>query len=177
MEAVHSEGVPFLMQLFHAGAVNQGNNWIKGSIAPSVVQPLGEQIARYGGIGKFQVPREIARDGMQEVIASYCAAAQRAIEVGFDGIEIHGANGYLLDQFLTTYTNHRTDDYGGQIENRVRYHSDVMRAVRNSTEGSSVWRPRCSTSTSINPRFSCGRPALIWRQSILVESSATQRTG
>jgi 2,4-dienoyl-CoA reductase-like NADH-dependent reductase (Old Yellow Enzyme family) len=134
VEAVHSEGFPVLMQLFHAGAVNQGNNWIKGSIAPSVVQPLGEQIARYNGIGKFQVPREIARDEMQEVIASYCAAAQRAIEVGFDGIEIHGANGYLLDQFLTTYTNHRTDEYGGQIVNRVRYHCDVMRAVRDAVD-------------------------------------------
>lgn len=134
VDAVHREGVPILMQLFHAGAVNQGNHWVRGSIAPSVVQPIGEQIARYGGVGKFQVPREITRGEMQDVIASYCSAARRAIEVGFDGIEIHGANGYLLDQFLTTYTNHRTDAYGGPIENRVRYHCEVMQAVRGSVD-------------------------------------------
>jgi 2,4-dienoyl-CoA reductase-like NADH-dependent reductase (Old Yellow Enzyme family) len=134
VDEVHREGVPILMQLFHAGAINQGNNWIEGSIAPSAVQPVGEQIARYGGAGKFQVPRQITRDEMQEVIASYCAAARRAMEVGFDGIEIHGANGYLLDQFLTTYTNHRTDEYGGPIESRVRYHCEVMRAVRDAVD-------------------------------------------
>ncbi len=130
VEAVHAEGVPFFMQLFHAGAVNQGNNWVEGSIAPSVVQPLGEQIPRYNGNGPFQTPREISRDEMAEVVASFAAAAERAIELGFDGVEVHGANGYLMDQFLTTYTNQRTDEYGGAIENRARFHVDVMTAVR-----------------------------------------------
>ncbi len=130
VEAVHAEGVPFFMQLFHAGAVNQGNNWVEGSIAPSVVQPLGEQIPRYNGNGPFQTPREISRDEMAKVVASFAAAAERAIELGFDGVEVHGANGYLMDQFLTTYTNQRTDEYGGAIENRARFHVDVMTAVR-----------------------------------------------
>lgn len=132
VDAVHAAGAPILMQLIHAGAINQGNHWIKGSVAPSPVQPLGEQIARYRGVGPFQVPREISHDEMAEVALSFAAAARRSIEVGFDGVEIHGANGYLLDQFLTTYTNKRKDDYGGAIANRVRYHCDVMRAVRNA---------------------------------------------
>ena len=130
VDAVHGEGVPFFMQIFHAGAVNQGNYWVEGSIAPSAVPPLGEQIDRYNGSGPFQTPREITRDEMDEVVAAYAAATQRAVEVGFDGVEVHGANGYIMDQFLTTYTNQRTDEYGGEIENRVRFHIDVMTAVR-----------------------------------------------
>ena len=130
VDSVHAEGVPFFMQIFHAGAVNQGNHWVEGSLAPSAVQPLGEQIDRYNGAGPFQTPREINRDEMAEVVAAHAAATARAVEVGFDGVEVHGANGYIMDQFLTTYTNQRTDEYGGAIENRVRFHIDVMTAVR-----------------------------------------------
>jgi 2,4-dienoyl-CoA reductase-like NADH-dependent reductase (Old Yellow Enzyme family) len=132
VDAVHAEGTPILMQLFHAGAVNQGNHWVTGSIAPSVVQPLGEQIGRYRGVGPFQVPREITRAEMAEVVASFAAAARRAIDAGFDGVEVHGANGYLPDQFLTTYTNQRSDEYGGPVANRIRFHCEIMRAVRDA---------------------------------------------
>jgi len=92
IDAVHAEGVPFFMQLFHAGAINQGNHWVKGSISPSAVPPLGEQIGRYNGSGPFQTPREITRDEMNEVVAAYAAAAVRAIEVGFDGIRERRSN-------------------------------------------------------------------------------------
>ncbi len=126
--------MPFFMQLFHAGAVNQGNHWVDGSVAPSAVQPLGEEIPRYDGNGPFQTPREISREEMDEVVASYAAAAARAVELGFDGVEVHGANGYIMDQFLTTYTNQRSDEYGGAIENRVRFHIDVMSAVRGAID-------------------------------------------
>jgi 2,4-dienoyl-CoA reductase-like NADH-dependent reductase (Old Yellow Enzyme family) len=131
VDAVHAEGVPIFMQLFHCGAVNQGNNWVEGSIAPSVVTPKGKQIPRYRGSGDvFQTPREITRDEISEVIESYAAAARRAMAVGFDGVEVHGANGYIADQFLTDYTNLRDDEYGGALENRVRFHCEVMQAVR-----------------------------------------------
>ena len=130
VDAVHAEGVPIFMQIFHAGGVNQGNAWLSGSIAPSAVRPKGEQIDRYNGSGPFQLPREITREEMAQAVADYAAAAERAVEVGFDGIEVHGANGYLPDQFLTTYTNQRSDEYGGAIENRVRFHVEVMSAVR-----------------------------------------------
>ncbi len=131
VDAVHAEGAPIFMQIFHCGAINQGNNWVDGSIAPSVVTPKGKQIPRYRGSGDvFQTPREITRDEMAEVVASYGAAARRAVEIGFDGIEVHGANGYLPDEFLTVYTNQRDDEYGGPVENRIRYHCEVMEAVR-----------------------------------------------
>lgn len=133
VDAVHAEGVPIFMQIFHCGAINQGNFWVEGSIAPSVVQPKGEQIPRYrGGAGGFQIPKEISRDEMAEVVACYGDAARRASEVGFDGVEVHGANGYLPDQFLTVHTNLRDDEYNGPIENRVRFHCEVMQAVRDA---------------------------------------------
>ena len=133
VDGVHAEGAPIFMQIFHCGAINQGNNWVEGSISASAVTPIGEQIPRYRGAGTgFQTPREITRDEMAEVIESYAAAARRAVEIGFDGIEVHGANGYLPDQFLTAHTNLRDDEYGGPIENRVRYHCEVMQAVRDA---------------------------------------------
>ena len=133
VDAVHAAGSPIMLQIFHCGAINQGNHWVEGSIAPSVVQPKGIQIDRYrGGHGPFQVPREISRDEMAEIVQSYADAARRGVEIGFDAIEVHGANGYLPDQFLTVHTNLRDDEYGGPVENRVRFHCDVMRAVRAS---------------------------------------------
>jgi 2,4-dienoyl-CoA reductase-like NADH-dependent reductase (Old Yellow Enzyme family) len=139
VDAVHAEGVPIFMQIFHCGAMNQGNRWVKGSIAPSVVTPKGKQIPRYRGSGDvFQTPHEITRQEMSEVVESYAAAARRAIEIGFDGVEMHGANGYLPDEFLTTYTNQRDDEYGGSIENRIRYHCEVMQAVRDAVPDNPV---------------------------------------
>tara|TARA_Y100000588_G_scaffold67460_1_gene68314 strand:+ start:2883 stop:4001 length:1119 start_codon:yes stop_codon:yes gene_type:complete len=130
VDLVHAEGVPIFLQIFHAGAVNQGNSWVDGSLAPSPIQPKGEQISRYNGEGFFQIPREIRIEEFDEIIESYASATKRAHEVGFDGVEVHGANGYLMDQFLTTYTNKRNDAYGGGIENRFKFHIDVMNAVR-----------------------------------------------
>ena len=139
VEASHAAGTPIFMQIFHCGAINQGNYWVKGSIAPSVVKPKGEQIPRYrGAAGGFQTPREITNEEIESVIESFGEAAKRADEVGFDGIEVHGANGYLPDQFLTTYTNQREDDYGGRIENRIKFHCKIMTAVRNAVPNKPV---------------------------------------
>lgn len=136
VKAVHEAGAPIYMQLFHGGAVNQGNNWVKGSLAPSAVQPKGTQISRYRGDGgPFQIPREITLQEIEQVIQSFAQAAQRAIEAGFDGVEIHGANGYLLDQFLTTYTNQRSDHYNGDIQARLRFHIELLTAVRKAIPG------------------------------------------
>ncbi len=132
VEAVHHSGVPIFAQLFHAGAVNQGNNWVSGSIAPSAIRPINEQITRYNGNGRFQVPREITLQEIDQSLENFAAAACRAVAMGFDGVEIHGANGYLPDQFLTTYTNKREDTYGGSLENRFRYHMQLAAAVRDA---------------------------------------------
>lgn len=136
VRAVHAHGTPIYMQLFHGGAVNQGNHWVQGSIAPSAIAPKGTQISRYrGNGGPFQTPREITPKEIHAVIDSFALAAQRAIEAGFDGVEIHGANGYLPDQFLTTYTNQRHDLYNGDVRHRLRFHLQLLQAVRAAIPG------------------------------------------
>lgn len=130
VESVHRESGRIFLQVMHAGALSQGNRFKAERIAPSAVRPVGEQLDLYGGHGEFPLPREMSRNDIQQVIRAFAEAAGRAREVGFDGVEIHGANGYVLDQFLTEYTNKRTDDYGGSTENRVRLHVQVLEAVR-----------------------------------------------
>jgi 2,4-dienoyl-CoA reductase-like NADH-dependent reductase (Old Yellow Enzyme family) len=130
VDAVHAAGSKIFAQLMHAGGQAQGNRFKDGSIAPSAVAPKGEQLDFYRGEGPYRVPAEISREQMDEVRQGFADAALRAKEAGFDGVEIHGANGYLLDQFLTDYLNLRTDEYGGSAENRVRFPAEIAQAVR-----------------------------------------------
>lgn len=130
VDAVHRENGCIFMQLMHAGALSQGNRFKNDTIAPSAMKPKGEQLPFYGGQGEFPLPKEMNKQDIEQVIHAFADAAVRVKDAGFDGLEIHGANGYLLDQFLTDYTNKRTDEYGGSIENRVRLHLEVMEAVR-----------------------------------------------
>lgn len=129
-DAVHGAGAKIVMQLMHAGALSQGNHWKQETIAPSAVQPKGEQLGFYRGEGAYRMPREISTNEIAQLVKDFAAAATRAKSAGFDGVEIHGANGYILDQFLTDYTNQRTDRYGGSTENRVRLLVEVVHAVR-----------------------------------------------
>lgn len=130
VDSVHQAGAKIFAQLMHAGALSQGNRFVKETIGPSVIQPKGEQMEFYGGKGPFQTPREATKEEITEVIQGFVSAAKRAKNAGFDGVEIHGANGYILDQFLTDYTNERTDEYGGSTENRVRLLTEVSKSVR-----------------------------------------------
>ncbi len=130
VEGVHAAGAKIFAQLMHAGAQSQGNRFVDSSVGPSAVAPKGEQLAFYRGEGPYPVPSEITPAQMTEVREGFVTAALHAQQAGFDGIEIHGANGYLLDQFLTDYMNQRTDNYGGSPENRVRFAAEVCRAVR-----------------------------------------------
>lgn len=132
VNAVHDEGGYIFAQLMHAGGLSQGNRYKNEKIAPSSIKPKGEQLGIYRGNGEFAIPREITKEGIKEVIHGFSAAAVRAREAGFDGIEVHGANGYILDQFLTDYTNQRTDEYGGSTVNRVRLLVEVLQAIRYS---------------------------------------------
>lgn len=129
-ESVHHEGGKIFIQLMHAGALSQGNRFNNQTLGPSAVQPRGEQLGMYGGEGSFSVPKEATKEDIAEVIQGFVSAAVRAKQAGFDGVEIHGANGYILDQFLTDYMNQRTDEYGGSTENRVRLLVEVSKAVR-----------------------------------------------
>lgn len=130
VDKVHDQGVPIIAQLMHAGALSQGNPSGHGTIAPSAVAPLGEKMSEYGGSGRWATPRPADADDIAALIAGFVGAARRAYEAGFDGVEIHAANGYLLDQFITDYTNRRTDQYGGDAHGRIRLVAEVARAIR-----------------------------------------------
>jgi len=130
VESVHQEGAKIFAQIMHAGALSQGNRFVQETIGPSAIQPKGKQMELYEGKGLYRTPREATREEITEVINGFVNTARHAKTAGFDGVEIHGANGYLLDQFLTDYTNKRTDEYGGSTENRVRLLAEVSKAVR-----------------------------------------------
>ncbi|AUS26659.1 oxidoreductase [Paenibacillus polymyxa] len=130
VDAVHAAGSSIVVQLEHAGALSQGNRFKSQNLAPSEVLPKGEPLAFYGGAESFSTPIAATKEDIEEVIRGFVASAVRAKSVGFDGVEIHGANGYLLDQFLTDYTNRQTDEYGGSIENRIRLLVEVATAIR-----------------------------------------------
>lgn len=130
VKAVHAGGGRMIAQLMHAGALSQGNPHRSGTIGPSAVQPKGQQMAFYRGSGAYRIPRAMDEADIDEAIRGFAAAAVRAREAGFDGVEIHGANGYLLDQFLTQGSNQREDRFGGSVECRLRLIADVASAVR-----------------------------------------------
>lgn len=131
VDAVHTAGGKIVAQLMHAGALSQANRFRSDTAGPSAVQPKGLQMSIYRGEGSFRLPRAMAETEIVEAVEGFACAARFAIDVaGFDGVEIHGANGYLLDQFLTDYTNLRDDEWGGAINRRVRLSAEVVRAVR-----------------------------------------------
>jgi 2,4-dienoyl-CoA reductase-like NADH-dependent reductase (Old Yellow Enzyme family) len=148
VDAVHAAGGRILLQIMHAGALVQDNRYTDETIAPSAVQPDGIMAARYYGDGPFRMPRAMTREEISEVVASFGTAAANAMAAGFDGVEIHGANGYLPVQFLTPQTNTRTDDYGGSLENRLRFHREIMAAVVDGVDGKGVAGMRLSQSRS-----------------------------
>jgi len=128
-DRVHAAGGRIVAQLMHAGALSQGNPHRPGTIAPSAVAPLGEMMPPYGGSGPFATPRAATPEDLREVVEGFAAATRNAATAGFDGVEVHGANGYLLDQFITEYTNLRTDEYGGSTAERVRFVAEVVERV------------------------------------------------
>jgi 2,4-dienoyl-CoA reductase-like NADH-dependent reductase (Old Yellow Enzyme family) len=130
VDAVHREGGRIICQLMHAGSLVQHNRYVREAIAPSAVKPKGKQLEEHGGSGEFSVPREMTLEQINAVVEGFASAALRAKQAGFDGVEVHAANGYLLDQFLTDDTNRRTDEYGGSTENRVRLTARVLEAIR-----------------------------------------------
>ncbi|MDF2826502.1 MAG: NADH:flavin oxidoreductase/NADH oxidase, partial [Mycobacterium sp.] len=129
-DAVHAHGVPIIAQLMHAGALSQGNSYGTDTIAPSPVTPRGQKLEEYGGAGGWPTPKAMNADDIEATVAGFVSAAGRARQAGFDGVEVHAANGYLLDQFLTDYTNTRDDEYGGSVENRIRLTADVLHRIR-----------------------------------------------
>ena len=127
---VQAKGGLLIAQLMHAGALSQYNKYATETSAPSPVRPLGKQMPFYYGEGHYGQPKEMTDKNIKEVIQGFVTSALNAKSAGFNGVEIHGANGYLLDQFLTDYTNQRNDQYGGSLENRLRIYQEIFLAVR-----------------------------------------------
>lgn len=106
-------------------------------VAPSAIQPEGEA-ATYEGMQAFVVPRALEKNEIKAIVSQYIHAAEMAKKAGFDGVEVHAANGYLIDQFLRDGTNHRDDEYGGNVENRMRFLNEVLDAVLETWPSSQV---------------------------------------
>lgn len=129
-DSVHASGGSLFIQLMHAGRISHPDNTAhhRQPVAPSAIAP-GQEMFTVSGPQEIPVPRELSVEDIQTVVAEFRYAAASAIAAGADGVEIHGANGYLLHQFLSPNANHRTDAYGGSIENRSRFVVEVAQAV------------------------------------------------
>ncbi len=128
-DSVHEAGGQIVLQLWHVGRISHPS-YLGGAlpVAPSAIAAKGH-VSLVRPLADYPTPRALKTSELPAIIEAYRLGAQNAKEAGFDGVEIHGANGYLLDQFLQDSTNHRTDQYGGSIENRARLALEVTDAV------------------------------------------------
>ncbi len=133
VDAVHAKGGVIFLQLWHVGRVSHSSFQPGGvlPVAPSAVAipPDLKTGTADGKVVTYETPRPLETSEIPAVVDAYRQAAQNALQAGFYGVEIHGANGYLIEQFLQSHTNLRTDQYGGSIENRARFLMDVTQAV------------------------------------------------
>ncbi|MET9800035.1 alkene reductase [Streptomyces sp. NPDC006368] len=132
-DAVHAEGGKIFAQLMHAGRIGHPDLLADHPgdlhpVAPSAVAAKG-QVFTHEGPKDFVTPHELTDAEVRATIADYAAAARNAVDAGFDGVELHGANGYLIHQFLAPGTNRRTDAWGGSVEGRIRFAVEVVKAV------------------------------------------------
>ena len=133
-EAVHQQDGHIFIQLWYCGRISHPDLLPenKTPVAPSAIRPEGEAIT-YEGMKPFVEPHALSTDEISVIVSQYKNAAEMAKLAGFDGVEVHAANGYLIDQFLRDSSNHRDDQYGGNIENRTRFLKEVINTV------SQVW--------------------------------------
>lgn len=138
--AVHSRGGRIFLQLMHVGRIAHPLNQPEGAkiLAPSPIAAKGSMWTDQSGMQPFPVPGELTAEGIREVIREYGAATANARRAGFDGVELHSANGYLPNQFLSPNTNQRTDDYGGSVERRARFVLEVFDAMSAEWSSSNV---------------------------------------
>jgi len=128
---VHANGGRIFVQLMHTGRIGHSLNLPTGAIllAPSAVKAAGQMWTDQQGMQDFSIPKAMSSEELKATVKEFEVSAQLAIKAGFDGVELHSANGYLLEQFLSPMSNHRTDLYGSSIENRCRFVLEVVDAV------------------------------------------------
>ncbi|MFT5406075.1 MAG: N-ethylmaleimide reductase [Verrucomicrobiales bacterium] len=128
--ALHGKGTPIILQLWHCGRASHSSfHDGRPAVSASAVKLNGEYLHTPEGKLPYETPRALETAEVAAVVEDYRQAAERAKEAGFDGVEIHAANGYLIDQFLQAKTNQRTDMYGGSVENRFRFLQEIVDAV------------------------------------------------
>jgi N-ethylmaleimide reductase len=128
--AVHKKGGAIFAQLWHTGRASHSSfHGGKPAVAPSAIKNNEPEIHTPTGKQPHEIPRALETSEISRVVDDYRRAAERAKEAGFDGVEIHAANGYLIDEFLQSKTNHRTDKYGGSVENRYRFLKEIIEAI------------------------------------------------
>ena len=130
-DAVHKAGGHLYIQLMHVGRVAHPDNTPhhRQSVAPSAIAPAGVKMFTPTGMQDAPTPRALTTAEVKQTVKDFAHAAKRAVEAGADGVEIHGANGYLVQQFFAPNANTRTDEYGGSIENRARFAIEVAKAI------------------------------------------------
>ena len=129
-QAVHARGGKIFMQVFHTGRIALPDFLPRNAqpVAPSAVRAEGQNYT-VEGMKEFVTPHEITKEEIARTVSDFANAARNAVRAGFDGVELHAASGYLVQQFLTTNVNLRTDEYGGSIENRTRFLFEVLDAM------------------------------------------------
>jgi N-ethylmaleimide reductase len=136
-QGVHARQGYIFIQLMHTGRVSHPANLPPGAsiLAPSAVPLSGQMWTDAQGMQNYPLAREMTEADIKAAITEYAHSAELAIQAGFDGVELHGANGYLIEQFLNPSANHRTDSYGGSAEGRMRFALEVAQAVVNKIGG------------------------------------------
>jgi len=135
-EKIKPTGTPIFLQLWHCGRASHSDfHDGKLPVSASAVKLNGDLIHTPLGKKEYEIPRPLSKDDIKETVNDYRKAAMNAKTAGFSGVEVHGANGYLINQFLDSKTNHRDDQYGGSLENRFRFFKEVIEAVLE------VWTP------------------------------------
>ena len=131
VDAVHARNTPIFLQLWHTGRSSHSSFYEDNRlpVAPSAIKIEGSETHTPDGKKPHETPRALETEEVSLTVEDYRKAAANAKEAGFDGVEIHGANGYLIDEFLQTKTNHRTDKYGGSLENRYRFLKEIVEAI------------------------------------------------
>ncbi|MCC5897599.1 MAG: alkene reductase [Phormidium sp. BM_Day4_Bin.17] len=140
VDAVHRQGTPIFLQLWHCGRASHSefHPELGLPVAPSAIAITGDSIHTPNGKQAYETPRALETEDIPQIVADYCQAAEYAKQAGFDGVEVHAANGYLIDQFLQSKTNHRQDKYGGSLENRYRFLQEILEAVTTVYPGNRV---------------------------------------
>ena len=130
-DSVHKKEGKIFAQLMHTGRVSHPDNMEKGAeiIAPSPIALQGEMYTDSNGMQAYPIPKEMTLSDIKQAQNEYVEAAKNAVKAGFDGVELHGANGYLIDQFINTASNKRSDTYGGSLQNRTRFAIEVAQKV------------------------------------------------